>query len=213
MCYPDSTCQVLGLLEPVKTVYPDISYADLIVMAGNVALGQGASLDLPFCSGRVDATGGDELISVLEPREYDDAIVGVRDRMKIMGLSVSQMVALAGRPRSPSQMIRLGFSGSYTADPVTVSNTFFKILLKETWKEVRGSRGAEYEAVGNPGVYALTDDLALIWDPEFKAQAIKFAGDNDDFLKELASAWTTVMNADRFDGPTANACDVHVSLS
>ena len=74
---------MLGVLEPVKTAFPEISYADLIVMAGNAALKQGAYLDLPFCEGRVDATSGDDLISVLEPREYDDVIVSVRDRMKV----------------------------------------------------------------------------------------------------------------------------------
>lgn len=194
------------MLEPVKTAYPDISYADLIVLAGQVSLKQGAYLDLSFCEGRSDATEGDDLISVLEPREYDDVIVGVRDRMKIMGLSVPQMVALAARPRSPSQMIRLGFSGSYTEDPTTVSNAFFKILLTETWEEVPGSGGAEYEAVDSPGVYALATDLALVWDGEFKAQSVKYAENNYLFLDEFASAWTAVMNADRFDGPTGNVC-------
>ncbi|CAN0211168.1 unnamed protein product, partial [Ectocarpus fasciculatus] len=61
--------QVLSLLSPVQDEYPDVPYADLIVLAGNLALDLD---DLPFCAGRVDVTEGDELISVLEPREYDD---------------------------------------------------------------------------------------------------------------------------------------------
>jgi len=205
-CVPPCVYQVLDLLEPIKTDYPHISYADLIVMAGNVALEQGGDLSLDFCKGRVDATEGDDQISILEPREYDDVIAGVRDRMKIMGLSVPQFVALAGRPRSPSQMIRLGYSGSYTEDPTTVSNAFYKIILTETWEEVKGSDGAEYQAVGRPGVYALSTDLALAWDPEFKAQVVQYAENNDLFLHEFASAWTTLMNADRFDGPFDNLC-------
>lgn len=111
--------QVLDLLTPVQMETPGISYADLIVFAGNIALKEAteSSLDIPFCKGRVDALEGDDLISVLEPREYDDVIVGVRDRMKIVGLSVEQMVALAARPRSRSHMIdNLGFSGSYTSE-------------------------------------------------------------------------------------------------
>ncbi|CAM9581686.1 unnamed protein product [Hapterophycus canaliculatus] len=201
---------VLELLEPVKAETPGISYADLIVFAGNIALKESTDshLDLPFCKGRVDALEGDDLISVLEPREYDDVIVGVRDRMKIVGLSVAQMVALAARPRSASHMVdNLGFSGSYTTtSPAVLSNEYYNILLTETWEEVPGSDGAEYQAVGKSDVFALATDLALIWDPEFKAQSFMYATDNDLFLKEFSSAWTTLMNADRYDGPTGNVC-------
>ncbi|CAM9497503.1 unnamed protein product [Ectocarpus sp. 8 AP-2014] len=197
--------EVLSLLEPVRDEYPDMSYADLIVLSGNLALDID---DLPFCAGRVDAAEGDDLISVLEPREYDDVIVGVRDRAKIMGLSVPQAVALAGRPRSASHMVTLGFSGSYTVEEnPALSNAFYTTLLTETWEEVPDSEGLEYQAVGTPGVYALATDLALVWDPELKAQTVVYAEDNDEFLKEFASAWTAVMIADRYDGPTGNVCE------
>ena len=192
--------------------YPDISYADLIVMAGNTALKLGGNVSLELCKGRVDATQGDELISVLEPRDYEDVIAGVRDRMKISGLSLPHFVALAGRPRSPSQMVRLGYSGSYMEDPTTVSNAFYNNLLNETWEEVEDSGGAEYKAVGKTGVYALASDLALVWDPVFKAQTVIYAENNELFLNDFASAWTTLMNADRFDGPLYNLCyDKHLA--
>ena len=201
------TNQVLNLLEPAKTAYPDISYADLIVMAGNTALTMGGDIEMTICNGRVDAIESDDQISILEPREYDGVITGVRDRMKIMGLSLSHFVALAGRPRSPSHMVQLGYSGSYTEDSTSVSNAFYNILLTETWQEVEGSGGAEYQAAGNPGVYVLATDLALVWDPVFKAQVVRYAENNELFLDEFASAWTTLMNADRFDGPFNNLCD------
>ena len=204
--------QVLDLLEPVKTDYPDISYADLIVMAGSTALKLGGNVSLEFCEGRVDATEGNELISVLEPRDYDDVIAGVRDRMNISGLSLPHFVALAGRPRSPSQMVRLNYSGSYTEDPTTVSNAFYNILLNETWEEVEDSGGAEYEAEGKTGVYVLATDLALVRDSDFKAQVVLYAENNELFLNDFASAWTTLMNADRFDGPFDNLCyDTHLA--
>ncbi|CAM9348768.1 unnamed protein product, partial [Sphacelaria rigidula] len=128
---------VLSLLEPVKTKYPEVTYADLIQLAGSTALTRGGAVGLKLCPGRVDATEGSDLISVLEPRNYTDVIVGVRDRMKISGLSTRQMVALAGRPRSPSQMVLQGLSGSYSNDTETVSNEFYNILLTESWEEVR----------------------------------------------------------------------------
>lgn len=72
-------------------------------------------------------------------REYHDAIVGIRDRTSIANLSMQQMVALAGPPRSQSKMMCVGFSGSYIPNPNTVFNTLFKIILTNTWEEVRVS--------------------------------------------------------------------------
>ncbi|CAM9577557.1 unnamed protein product [Ectocarpus fasciculatus] len=203
---------VLDLLQPVKDEYPDISFADLIVLAGHVSLKEGGSVpNLSYCKGRVDAEEDDPnhyLLDVLEPtREYDGVIVGVRDRMKIAGLSVAQMVALAGRPRSSHIMNALGYSGSYTDDDAVLSNTLYTLMLTETWEEVDGMDGTEYQAADKSGVYVLATDLALVWDPEFKAQSILYAQDNDYFLEQFGSAWTALMNADRFDGPTGNVCD------
>ena len=119
-CYKTRT-KMLGLLEPVKEDYPHVSYADLIVLAGNVALRRGASIPtLSYCKGRVDAEADDPnhaFLSILEPiREYETVIIGVRDRTKIAGLTVPQMVALAGRPRSTTYITGLGFTGSYAED-------------------------------------------------------------------------------------------------
>lgn len=195
------------MLEPIKTKFPEVSYADLIVLAGIVALKDGAHIELPFCSGRVDSEESNSLISVLEPREYDDVIIGVRDRMEVTGLTVRQAVALAGRPRSPTQMRRLGFSGSYTDSFTTLSNEFYKLLLTETWEEVPGSGGAEYRAIGKADVFLLSTDLALLWDAEFKSVVQEYASDNHLFLRDFGAAWTTYMNADRYDGLLDNLCD------
>lgn len=35
----------------------------------------------------------------------------------------------------------------------------------------------------------------------------EYQADNDVFLQEFAAAWYKLMNADRFKGPDANACD------
>lgn len=60
-----------------------------------------------------------------------------------------------------------------------VSNTLYKLLLTETWEEVPGSGGEEHQSVDTPGVYVLATDLALVWDPELKAQVYLCAQDND----------------------------------
>jgi hypothetical protein len=63
-----------------------------------------------------------------------------RDNAKIAGLSPAEAVVLSARPRSPSQQQRLGFSGSWSPNPSTLSNSYFKLLLEQDWK-VGGGNG------------------------------------------------------------------------
>lgn len=48
---------------------------------------------------------------------------------------------------------------------------------------------------------------ALVTDGDLRAHVELFARDDAAFKAAFASAWTKLMNADRFDGPTANVCD------
>lgn len=49
-------------------------------------------------------------------------------------------------------------------------------------------------------------DLHFRTDPELLAVSEEFAADNKVFLEAVAEAWTTLVNADMFDGPTGNLC-------
>jgi catalase-peroxidase len=192
---------IIGLLEPVRNALSGLgilSIADLSVLAGQVALKHAGSDDIEFFGGRVDAL--DAGISYkLEPRTYyNDSIIASRDNMKIMGFTPYQWVALAARPRSIVQQLRLGYSGSYTEDPTKLTNDFFNILLTNQWElHSNTTIVPEYKAVGK-NLYVLESDLALIWDDEFKAIAQEYATDAKWFKKNFAKAWQLLMNADMF---------------
>ena len=49
-------------------------------------------------------------------------------------------------------------------------------------------------------------DLLFRTDAELGAIAQEFAADDALFRAEFAAAWTKLINADRFDGPTGNLC-------
>ena len=53
----------------------------------------------------------------------------------------------------------------------------------------------------------LRTDLLLRLDAESLAIAQDYAEDNELFLVDFSSAWTKLMQADRFDGPAGNLCD------
>jgi catalase-peroxidase len=100
------TQDAIKALAPIKKKYPQMSMADIIVLAGQTSIesvGNGEMV-MSFCGGRVDAedaSGSDSLA----PRiyRYSPAVVSVRDDMQVKGLTAREGVALAGRDSLSSQ--------------------------------------------------------------------------------------------------------------
>uniref|UniRef100_A0AAV1UZJ1 Plant heme peroxidase family profile domain-containing protein n=2 Tax=Peronospora matthiolae TaxID=2874970 RepID=A0AAV1UZJ1_9STRA len=187
--------KIIAALEPIKAKYATLSTADLIVLAGQVALEDSGDVKIDFLGGRTDGQSGkgDE---ILVPRDYyPSVLVGVLDNIKILGVSPEEAVALAGRPRSVEQQKVLGYSGSYSDNSVAFSNEYFKILLNEKWNQA-GSN--EFRAEGKE-VYMMSTDVALLYAPELKMAVERFANDEALFKKVFASAWAKVMTADHFN--------------
>merc|ERR1712241_1463921 len=100
--------------------------------------------------------------------------------------------------------------------PLILDNEYYKNLLMNDWMKftVPASGKEQYIAIkGTDTSYALRSDYLLTLEPSFLAAAQDFSADNDVFLEEFASAWTKVMNADRFDGPVGNLCEPYTSMA
>lgn len=127
--------------------------------------------------------------------------------MKVAGLTPSEGVVLAGRPRSPAYMKAQGYGDKEWGNPKELSNAYFKTLTGNEWEKVKLPNGKDvYKAKGKE-IYMLPSDIAIRDDPEFGTIAKEFASDNGKFLGEFQAAWTKMMNADRFKGPAGNVCD------
>ena len=76
--------EALALLEPVYEQFKgQSSFADIIVLAGNVAVEKAGSPVLPFCPGRVDAEDG-VTEQDLSPRTYYlDPLTAALDNAKV----------------------------------------------------------------------------------------------------------------------------------
>jgi Peroxidase len=90
--------EAVRFLEPAKEKYHDsLSWADFIVLAGNVAVKNlGAPQDLPFVGGRTDANDGSGwnalvYMNAAFPKSIDEIV----QRNKLRGLSNKEYVALA----------------------------------------------------------------------------------------------------------------------
>lgn len=204
------------MLAPVKAVFGEsLTHADLIVLAGTVALehaagAPAADAGFSFCGGRSDADGDDGM-HYLAPRNYSSPVIAFRDNAKVMGLSLGEAVALAARPRSPKLVALQGGSGSWDPTPAGFSNAYFSTLLGNDWAPSKtGDDGSvtEYSAsVDGKELYMLPGDLVIKTEPDLAGIAQGYASDNAAFLRAFAAAWTKVMNADRFKGPAGNVCD------
>jgi len=179
------------------------------VLAGTTAIEQASGMMLPFCGGRTDAVDGMGSNFLKPNGNYTAAVPDVYEEIMLMGLSNHEAVALAARLRSPSQLARSGYNGSYTTNPTMLSNTYFIELLSENWMPsyVGGNGQMQYKAQGKD-LYMLPRDMVNKWDTTFLAISQEFAANNTIFMEVFARGWTRLMNMDRFNGPTGNLCEV-----
>eukprot|EP01083_Nonionella_stella_P074656 202585_1 len=186
----EETQSTIKTLSGIKNEFSDASLADLIVLAGQVALEDAGSNAMAFCGGRMDAS---DILgrNHLKPVIYDSrlsSVVKMKDAMYIQGLTLRQGVALAATPTGTGEL----------------DNTFFVELMEEYDGKEEASDFINTERAYAFGVWG--EDWALVDDDELRAISKLYAEDEDEFLSEFASAWTYLMTADRFDGPRGNVC-------
>ena len=212
---PEQLSRVLGILEGIAKE-SGASVADVIVLAGNVGIEQASGASVPFTPGRGDAAQDQtdvDSFDVLEPfsdgfRNYHNNDFAVNaeqmllDRAQLLGLTAPEMTVLVGGMRA------LGISadghGLFTDTPGKLTNDWFVTLLDMgvEWKPTgRNSYQASDRSNGEKIRTATRADLVFGSNSQLRALAEVYACDDsqDKFVKDFVSAWTKVMNLDRFD--------------
>ena len=201
-----------------------VALADVIVLAGNVGVERaaaefGVTVSIPFTPGRVDALEGtvdSDSMAVLEPqhdgfRNYmanlgfmtpAQALIDKADRLN---LTVSEMTVLLGGMRALNANAEGSAHGVLTDRPGVLSNDFFIHLLDMTTAWAPTDEAYVFEGrdrqTGDLKWTATEFDLVLGSNAELRAVVEFYAFDESRqrFVKDFASAWTKVMDADRFD--------------
>ena len=212
---PEQLSKVLNIFYPISSK-TGASVADVIVLAGCVALEKASGKSVPFIPGRGDATQDKtdvKSFAVLEPvadgfRNFQKEEYAVSpeelmlDRAHLLGLTAPEMTVLVGGLRS------LGISaddrGLFCGKGGKLNADYFSTLLDMSVKwEATGSN--LYQALdrqtGKIIRTASRTDLVFGSNSQLRALAEFYAQvDNGErFVEDFIKAWNKVMNADRFD--------------
>lgn len=177
-------------LEPVKAKFPEISYADLWILAGNTALEEMGSPPIPFTPGRTDEKDG----STCPPDgRLPDAAQGaqhVRDIFYRQGFNDQEIVALVGGGHAIGRCHtdRSGFWGPWTRAPTTFSNEYFRVLLDDTWTPKKWNGPKQFEDPTGD-LMMLPSDVAMKEDPELRKWCKIYRDDYDKFAADFVKAW------------------------
>jgi len=226
---PSELSKVLRTLEKIQkgfnTKSKTVSLADLIVLGGcagieKAAKNAGQDVKVPFSPGRTDASQDQTDIhsfGLLEPkadgfRNYlktkytisaEEMLI---DRAQLMKLTAPEMTVLVGGMRVLSTNFDKSKHGVFTKKPETLTNDFFVNLLNmsTTWKEVSKEedlfegRDRKTNKVKWTGTRV---DLIFGSNSQLRAIVEVYACEDSKpkFLADFISAWTKVMNLDRFD--------------
>ena len=220
---PDRLARVLDVLGPIADA-TGASLADVIVLAGNVALEQaikagGYAVEVPFAKGRGDATAEQtdaDSFDDLEPvadgfRNWMKEGVSVRseelllDRAQLLGLTGPEMTVLVGGMRVLGTNHGGSKHGVFTDRVGALTNDFFVNLtdMAYTWHALDDNGNYEMRDRKSGAVKwtATSADLVFGSNSILRAYAEVYAQDDngEKFVRDFVAAWTKVMNADRFD--------------
>ena len=226
---PKQLSKTLNTYEKIKKVFDtkkkSVSIADLIVLGGNVGIElaakkAGKKVKIPFKPGRGDATQDQTDIhsfGLLKPladgfRNYapEDFAKSAEeiliDKAQLMQLTGPEMTVLVGGMRVLDTNFDGSKNGVFTKNPGKLTNDFFINLLDMNikWKEVSSKedlfegRDRKTKKLKWIGTRA---DLIFGSNSQLRALAEVYATDDskDKFIGDFISAWTKVMNLDRFD--------------
>jgi catalase-peroxidase len=228
---PAELTAVVAALEAIKATFDTaqkdgkkVSIADLIVLAGNAGVEQGAkaaghTVKVPFRPGRTDASDAQtdvESFAALEPtadgfRNYYNAKSRLPqeylllDKANLLTLSAPETTVLVGGLRALGANWDKSSYGVFTDRPGSLTNDFFVNLLalETTWKPLDpGSQAfAGVDAAGQVKWRGTRADLVFGSNSELRALAEVYACDDarETFVRDFVAAWDKVMNLDRFD--------------
>ncbi len=179
----------LELLKPIKSKFPDLSWADLITLSGVVAVEEMGGPQVPWKPGRKDAPTAESCAPEGNLPDASKDHKHIRAIFNRMGFTDREIVALSGaHTLGRCHTDRSGFEGPWTRAPTTFSNAYFKELTENKWTERKWAGPKQYQDPTGE-LMMLPTDMWILWDPEFAKIAREYAANEDAFFRDFASAF------------------------
>jgi len=205
------TVTALELLTPTKFKYGNaLSWGDLIVLAGSVAIEEMGGPEMDFCGGRVDAYEGysiEELdVSMIYVNAGATSADDVREKFEKMDMNDQETVALIGGGHAFGRChaSRSGFDGAWTSNPSLFSNEYFRFITELDYEE--GDIPGQFETTKDGNKYImLHGDYVLLNDTSFSHWLFEYANDEELLFQDFKAAWEKLMNRDMGLRPCAGS--------
>ena len=210
---PEELSKVLGIYEQIA-FSQGVSIADVIVIGGAVGIEKAGGQKVDVTTGRGDASQENtdvDSFNLLRPRacgfrNYSEKEFAVSpeeimlDKAQLLGLSPVEMTLLIGGMRS----MAISHSGDGIWTDGNLNNSWFKTLLSMDvkWSTSGYNSYVAKNRMTNEEIRtASRTDLVIGSNSELRAIAEIYAQDdnNEKFVTDFVSAWSKVMNLDRFD--------------
>ena len=218
--------KVLAVYEAIQQKFSKkVSIADLIVLGGNIgveiaAKNAGYDISIDFTQGRGDASQDQtdlESFGYLEPladgfRNYIKSGLNIAaenlliDRANLLTLSIPEMTVLIGGLRVLGANYDGSNHGVFTENIGNLTNDFFTNVLdlSNTWSATSTDDTlfeGKNRKTGNVHFVGTRADLIFGSNTELRAVCEVYASDDGEkrFVQDFITAWTKVMNLDRFD--------------
>lgn len=187
-------------LEPIKAKHPNVSYADLWVLASIVAIEAMGGPKVTFRWGRKDAQSGAECPPDGRLPDATKNEDHVRDVFYRMGFNDTEIVALLGAHTiGECHAENSGFVGPWSHDKLGFDNSFFTHLLDEEWVLNKKAKKLQFADRATGKIMMLPTDVALIIDPKFREIVKKYAASQDAFHSDFAKAYQKLVELGTHD--------------
>jgi catalase (peroxidase I) len=186
---------IRDLLLPTKVAHPEVSHADLIALAGAMAIEFVGGPYVPVKLGRTDDADGSRcpangrLPDALQGAAHLRGLFGER-----MGFSDREIVALSGaHTLGRCHKVRSGFDGPWTTNPLRFDNEYFRNLIELEWRPKQWDGPLQYEDTKTGDLMMLPTDLALVQDAGFKQYVEIYARDGEAFARDFSAAFAKLL--------------------
>ena len=221
---PERLLKVINALSEIQSsLSKKISIADLIVLGGSAAIEQAAkeggfNINVPFISGRGDATQEMTDIESFEPlepihdgfrnwlkKDYKVAPEELMlDKAQLLGLTAPEMTVLMGGMRVLGSNHNGEKHGVFTDREGVLTNDFFVNLtdMNYSWRPHGDNLYFLIDRkTGDKKWTATRVDLVFGSNSILRAYSEVYAQDDnkETFVKDFVNVWVKVMNNDRFD--------------